>query len=224
MRKAIIKILSPFLKFFARVYFSKPRKYKYKDLDFTVLPGVFHPFFTISTKLLLEFIDTKELIGKSFLELGCGTGVVSCLAAHKGAQVTASDINPKAIENARENAKNNNLTFDFILSDLFQEIQQQLFDYIVINPPYYPKEPTDEKEKAWYCGKEFEYFQELFSSIGGYFDKSSEVYMILSEDCEIKTIQNLAKESNLCFETVLKKKKNEEWNYIFQINKESNSF
>jgi len=218
MRKLLIKILSPFLRLFAKLYYTKPRKFNYKGVQAIVLPGVFHPFFTISTKLLLEFIDKIDLDKKSFLELGCGTGIISVLAARKGARVVATDINSKAIENVHLNAERNEVRIESIFSDLFTAIPKQDFDFIVINPPYYPKNPKDDKEKAWFCGEEFEYFQQLFMTIKNYFNQDSKVYLILSEDCELEIIRQLAKKNSLEFKTVLEKRRMGEWNFIFQLN------
>src|SRR5690349_10739303 len=88
-------------------YLSKPRKFTYQNIETTILPDVFHPGFFHSTKMLLEFLDHQDVHGKQFLELGCGSGIISVSAALKGAQVTASDINPKAVENVLLNANKN---------------------------------------------------------------------------------------------------------------------
>jgi len=214
------RILSPFLRRFATYYFSKPRPFSYKGLKGIILPGVFYPIFTISTKLLMDFIEDLELERKSFLELGCGTGMISTLAAQRGAQVLASDINPIAIENVRLNATKNKVKLNVILSDLFEGIPNQVFDYIIINPPYYPKNPESKAEEAWFCGANFEYFEKLFTQLGDYFDSTSQVYMILSEDCELDHIANMANEKQLTFEQVFQTIKQGEENYIFRILKD----
>jgi len=217
MRKFIIRLIGPFVQWFAKFYFSKARNYSFGDIKGTVLPGVFYPNFTLSTKILLEFIQGMNLQGKKFLELGCGTGFISCLAAKKGALVLASDINPKAIENTSMNANLNNLSVETVLSDLFVSIHKQSFDLIIINPPYYPKQPKNLEEQAWYCGENFEYFDKLFSSIQSYIHTNSDVYMILSEDCQIDHIQSIA--NNFEYELVeeLSKKVWGEKNYLFSL-------
>lgn len=217
MKKWILSIIAPFMQAFAKVYFSKARKCSYKDINGIVLPGVFYPQFTISTKLLLTCLEKEDLKNKTFLELGCGTGIISVLAAKKGAEVMASDINPKAIENVSLNAKKNRVGVKAVVSDLFEDIPAQHFDWIVINPPYYPKNPKNSAEEAWYCGENFEYFEKLFSTVGGYFEKESCVIMILSEDCELKIIEEIVKKNKLRFELLHKKKKWGEENYIFQL-------
>ncbi len=217
MRGLLIKIIAPFLQRFVKYYFTKPRNYRYKDIKATVLPNVFFPHFTISTKLLLQFLETKELNNKSLLELGCGTGIISVFSALKGAQVTATDINPAAIENVGLNAKANKAEVSSILSDLFTVIPLQQFDYIIINPPYYPKDPENKAEEAWFCGVNFEYFEKLFSTIEPYFNSESGVFIILSEDCKFEEINAIAQKNNLKLKTVLRKSKWGEMNFIFQL-------
>jgi predicted nicotinamide N-methyase len=48
-----------------------------------------------------------DLAGARVIELGCGLGVPSLLAAQRGADVTATDWAPEAVELLRRNAKRN---------------------------------------------------------------------------------------------------------------------
>lgn len=223
MKKIIKKALSIPLQFWAKMYFRKPRNYRYKNIRGVILPTVFFPQLTISTKLLLEYLENQELSGKSFLELGCGTGFISVLAAIKGAKVCASDINPVAIKNVRLNATKNQVYVNGIESDLFEKIPKLIFDWIIINPPYYPRNPINEAEKAWFCGEKFEYFESLFKDLGAYFSKESKVLMILSEDCEIDSIESIALKNDLAFSAIQRKKRRGELNYIFRIQNVSKS-
>src|SRR4029079_10565830 len=90
-------------------YLSKTRVYRYKDIRLSIAPGVFHPGFFFSTQLLLQYISKLPLQGKRFLELGCGSGLISIAAAKMGAMVTATDINPLATEYLKENSRRNNV-------------------------------------------------------------------------------------------------------------------
>src|SRR5260221_1083115 len=127
-------------------YLSKTRMYKYEDIKLEVPPQVFHPGFFFSTQLLLNHIKQLHLKGKSVLEPGCGSGLISINAAKKGANVTATDINPVAIEFLKKNSRQNNVKLRIIQSDLFQNISRQSFDIIAINPPYYKKQPLIDKD------------------------------------------------------------------------------
>ncbi len=217
MRITIKRLLGPCLKFGAKLYFSKPRRYNFKNIKGVVQPGVFYPHLTISTKVLLKQLDLLDLKNMSFLELGSGSGIISVLAAKKGAKVLSTDINTNAIENTIINAKRNQVEIETLESDLFDKIDNQIFDWIVINPPYYPKAPASVEERAWFCGKDFEYFKKLFQQIHAYFGDKSSVWMILSEDCEMDKIANLALEHELNMQQIHYEKVWGEGNSIFQL-------
>lgn len=216
MRAIIKRIVSPLLQKASTAYLRKPRRYVYRDVSVWVVPSVFPPFLTISTKLLLQFIETLPLKGQKLLELGCGCGVISILAAKNGAHVTAVDINQAALVALAENASANAVEIDIRQSDLFAALQSDQFDCIIINPPYYPKNPQSIAENAWFCGAHFEYFERLFAQLPAFLGEA-ETYMILSEDCNLQTIKEIARQNSVAFELVQEKKVMGETNFIFQI-------
>ncbi len=103
--------------------------------------------------LLLKVTEVKP--GERLLEMGCGSGLISLHAAKAGAEVTAVDINPFAVECTRRNASRNNLRVKTIESNLFERVEGD-FDVIVFNPPYLPEETrsTSWIEKSWSGGEE----------------------------------------------------------------------
>jgi release factor glutamine methyltransferase len=217
MRKLVKRLIGPVLKKVHEGYLKRPRRYTYNDISVWVVPGVFPPFLTLSTKILLDFIAPMPLNGKRFLELGCGCGIISIFASKKGAHVTASDINQVALDALNANGVDNNVKLTIVDSDLFQNFKSQQFDCIVINPPYYPKTPKSEAEHAWFCGEDFGYFKKLFAQLPAFMTSDNYIYMILSEDCEINTIRSLAAKNQIVFETVLEKKSAGERNFIFRL-------
>ena len=59
-----------------------------------------------SADSILGLLDEEEIKTKSFLDIGCGTGIFSIVAMKLGAnRVVGIDINPKCIEVARENSR-----------------------------------------------------------------------------------------------------------------------
>ncbi|MFN3967657.1 methyltransferase [Flavobacterium sp.] len=217
MRKFLKKISHPFLKFGLNFYYSKPRNFTYNNIKIKVHSDVFPPKLTFSTKILLDFIQELELENKTFLELGCGSGIISLLATKKGAKATASDINQTALDYLVTNAEKNHLKVEAVYSDLFQNIENHSFDYIIINPPYYPKAAKSIKEQAWFCGENFEYFEKLFHQLPSYLSSETNCFMILSQDCESEKIKAIAIKNAMAFELVLEEKKLVETNYIFKI-------
>ena len=219
MRTFLKKITFPFLKFGLNWYYSKPRKYTYANSFVTVHPDVFPPQLTFSTKILLDFIKDLPIQNKTFLELGCGSGILSIYATKKGAIVTATDINKTALEFLEKAAVDNSVVLTITESNLFEKLENRAFDFIIINPPYYAKNPSSIKENAWFCGENFEYFEQLFNQIPSFITSINEVYMILSQDCELEKIKSIALKNEIIFQLVKEKKVIAEKNYIFKLQK-----
>lgn len=218
MRKLLVRVLHPFLRKWYSAHNSAPRHYRANGLDLVVLPGVFHPGFFHSTALLAEHIATLDLKGKRFLELGAGTGRVALIAARGGALVTASDINPKAVENVRINAARNNLSLDVVLSDLFDQLPDH-FDVVAINPPYYQHDPTTDAERAFFAGADHQYFRRLFPALAQRVDLGTRVLMVLSADVDLTPIATMAQQSALHFTEVRRKKRWGEAQVIFSVHR-----
>ncbi|MBK5278703.1 MAG: methyltransferase [Bacteroidia bacterium] len=205
MRKIFKRLISLFLVPIVRWYLRKERQYSYLGVNIKVFIGVFHPGLFYSTKFLINFILKQNIKNKSLLELGCGTGLLSIICARNAALVTATDLSQRCIENVTFNAKQNQASITIIQSDLFDSIDKQTFDWIIINPPYYARNPKDEAELAWHCGHEFEYFQKLFSTLRSYTNANSQVIMVLTLGCELDKIFAIAKSNQFDFELVQEK-------------------
>lgn len=217
MRNFIKKITHPFLKTGLDWYYSKPRKYHYGSSFVWVHPEVFPPRLTFSTKILLDFLQTKTLKDKTFLELGCGSGIISVFAARQGAHVTATDINKTALGYLARSAAENHVRMDILRSDLFEDLPGKSFDCIVINPPYYPQNAKTIKDMAWFCGEHFEYFAGLFAQLPDFMTTHNEVLMILSQDCQIDTIQSMAAANGIGFKLMQQTTVYGERNFIFSL-------
>ena len=217
MRKALKHIVAHTYRPLLARYLAKKRNYRYKDIVLEIPPEVFHPGFFFSTQLLLQYIGSLKLHEKKILELGAGSGLISIFAAKKGANVTASDINPVAVEFLKKNSGNNRVGLEIIQSDLFGDISPQQFDIIAINPPFYKKNPETINDFAWYCGENGEYFQKLFNGLRGYIHNNSNVLMVLSEDCDINMIERFAVIKGFSLQKIITKKAIWEYLYIYKV-------
>ena len=200
-------------------YLSKTRTYCYEDIRLEIPPEVFHPGFFTSTQLLLQYLKQFPLKNKYVLELGAGSGLIAIQAAKEGAQVTATDINPVAIEYLHKNSLQNKVNLEIIRSDLFAEIPACSFDIIAINPPYYKKQPVTFRDHAWYCGENGEYFSGLFNQLEGYIHDKTETIMVLCDGCDIEMIEAVAARNGFKLQLMLTKQNILEKNFIYKIEK-----
>lgn len=206
MRETLLRLFGKPIRKSVRWYLSKPREFSFKSVRISVSPGVFHPGFFFSTRFILDFLDSQDLDGKKLLDLGCGSGMISIYSRRRGAIVTAVDLNTKAVQNTIENCMRNNVEISVFASDLFSRIPRTLFEWIVINPPYYPADPRNEEENAWTCGQNHEYFEGLFHQLGSYVSSESKILMVLSDVCDLKTIFRIAASNNFRFEKISEKR------------------
>jgi release factor glutamine methyltransferase len=148
----------------------------------TIPPGVFHPGLFLSTKVFARYLEKRNLQGMSVLEMGCGSGLLSFIAARKGARVTSVDINPLAVGTTRKNAAANGLQehVEVLRSDLFTEIPSgKRFDLILWNPPFYPKDPSDMPDRALNAGRDYEVVRRFAAESGKYLEPAGSVEILL---------------------------------------------
>ena len=151
------------------------------------------------------------------MELGCGSGLIAMVAATKGSIVTATDINPVAVEFLEKNCLNNNLQMQIIHSDLFNDIPVKQYDIIAINPPYYKKDPVTFRDHAWFCGEHGEYFSRLFKSIHRYIHTGTEILVVLFDGCDMEMINGFAAENGFVLTCKHSKQNMLEKNFIYKI-------
>lgn len=162
--------------------------WRWRGLSLAVPVGVFHPGLFFSSGVLAAEIVRRGPRGWRVLDVGSGSGLLSLAAARAGAAVTAVDVNPAAVAATRENAARNGLTVDAIESDLFGALGGRRFDLVVVNPPYYRKDPVDAAERAWFAGADLGYFDRFFGGIGAHLAPGATVLMVLSEGCDLDAI------------------------------------
>jgi release factor glutamine methyltransferase len=217
LRRVVRLIQSRLWKPYVAWYLRKPRRFRFQGVELLIQPEVFHPGMFYSTRFLIDYLRQFDLRGKSLWELGCGSGLISILAAKQGASVTASDSNPVAIESLRLDALRNRVTLDLMTSDLFAETPRRVFDWIVINPPYYKGNPQTLAQQAWHAGERYEFFDRLFGGIKDYMGGATTTCMVLSDGCDLSRIRSLAHDHGLVLEQKAFKRLAIEDNLIFHI-------
>jgi ribosomal protein L11 methyltransferase len=89
-----------------------------------------------TTRLCMEWLEAHPAPGKTVLDYGCGSGILAMVAKKLGAgEVCGVDIDPQAIESARDNAARNQCRIDYFLPDSFAQSAHatERFDIVVAN-------------------------------------------------------------------------------------------
>jgi methylase of polypeptide subunit release factors len=80
---------------------------------------------------------TPRRAARAALDVGTGSGVQALLAAAHCERAVGTDVNPRAVDFARFNARLNGVAnAEFRAGDLFEPVADERFDLIVCNPPY----------------------------------------------------------------------------------------
>ena len=112
-------------------------KAEFMNLEFYVDENVLIP--QPDTEILVQNVISlaKSKTKVKILDLCTGSGAIGISLYNnlENAEIFASDISKKALEVAKKNAKTHNSKIEFILSNLFDNINLK-FDIIVSNPPY----------------------------------------------------------------------------------------
>lgn len=122
---------------------------EYEGLKLKLHPDVYEP--AEDSFLLARNLKVRE--GDLALDIGTGTGIIALLMARKARFVLGTDVNPKAVELARENAGINDIkNVEFRISNLFENVEGK-FDIITFNAPYLPGEPEKPIDHALVGGE-----------------------------------------------------------------------
>jgi release factor glutamine methyltransferase len=110
----------------------------FMGLALKVGPGVLIP--RPETETLMESLlkDVTDLSGKRLLDMGTGPGTLAIYAKKRfpECEVIACDASPEALKIAEENGRLLGVSVKWVLSDMFENLQGDIFDIILSNPPY----------------------------------------------------------------------------------------
>ena len=151
-----------------------------EGLPFVVLPDVFNPGLLRSGAFLAEEVRGIDPSSR-VLEMGCGAASAAVLAARRGCQVTAVDINPSAVRCAKINALLNDVEISVRHGDLFAPVYSERFDVVLFNPPYYRGDPSDSLDHAWRSPDVMERFA---TQLGDHLTPDGYALVVLSSDGE----------------------------------------
>lgn len=112
---------------------------EFMGMSFKVTPDVLIPR-DETAELVNLIIHNHSNTAPSIIDIGTGSGCIAIALKKQMSQssVSALDISSKALEIAKENAQNNEVSLNFFCESILKESLDlhQKFDLIVSNPPY----------------------------------------------------------------------------------------
>lgn len=173
-------------------HLNKPFEVECCGMKITVDLGVYQT--SEDSELMAESVKISN--DENFLEIGCGTGVISIIIAKRANRGIGVDINDKAIENSKFNAKKQGVTnIEFFKSDVFEKVEGK-FDVIICNPPYTRHEVKDNVDRMFW-DPEDEMKRKFFKEVGVYLKSNGRIYFGWADfaDLDVELPFKLAKEN-----------------------------
>jgi len=158
--------------------------------------------------LLVKY--AKRLAFGDVLDLGCGSGIQGISLSDKKSvrSITFADINPKALEHAREAFQETGCKKSsfFAESDLFANLQNKKFDTIIFNPPYLPDDAFDDEKLITTGGNMgYELIERFLIDAKNHLNDEGIILLLFSSLTNKRIIDNILKLQNYDKNLIAKK-------------------
>ena len=164
-------------------------EWRRRGVEVPALGARVHPHYAVYAPIRGEYVELVSaaavewpVVGKRALDVGTGTGVLALVLARAGAQVLATDLDPRAVACARENADRLGLAarVEVVEADLFPAA---VADVVVSNPPWVPAEAHGPLDRAVYDpGGAF--LERLVVGLPAHLAPGGEAWIVLSDLAE----------------------------------------
>lgn len=125
------------------------------------------------SELMVETVKISPT--ENFLEIGCGTGIISVALAKRASSGIGVDINDLAVENSKFNAESHNVkNIQFLRSNVFENVNGK-FEVIVCNPPYTNHEISDNIDRMYWDPND-EMKRTFFKEVGNFLKENGRIY------------------------------------------------
>jgi release factor glutamine methyltransferase len=155
-----------------------------------------------TSALLGEAVLAEVREDDRVLDMGTGSGVNAILAASKSTDVVAVDINPHALDAARENAASNGVADRVAVrhSDVFSHVEGR-FDLIIFDPPFRWFAPRDLFEAAM-TDENYRAMTTFFSAAHRYLTPGGRMLIFFGTSGDLRYLNRLATEAGFVSEVV----------------------
>ncbi len=143
--------------------------------------------------------------GERVLDMGTGSGVNAILAATKGADVVAVDINPHAVKAARANAERNGVADRTAVSrsDLFENVEGR-FDLVVFDPPFRWMKPRDWAE-ASITDEDYRSLTAFFAHVRRHLTEDGRILVFFGTTADVGYLEQLIEGNGLVGRIVVRR-------------------
>ncbi|MDQ1467747.1 MAG: release factor glutamine methyltransferase [Actinomycetota bacterium] len=161
-----------------------------------VVPPEVHPPQRVSD-LLGNAVLAEVRATDRVLDMGTGSGVNAILAASTSSDVMAVDVNPLAVECARQNAARNGVAerVDVHESDVFDRVDGQ-FDLIIFDPPFRWFAPRDLRERAT-ADENYASLTRFFREVGDHLTDDGRILVFFGTSGDLEYLQRLIRKARL---------------------------
>jgi release factor glutamine methyltransferase len=174
---------------------SDGRVYDYLGLTLVVPPHV--QVIESTSDLLGRLVLEEAAPGQRVLDMGTGSGVNAILAATRGADVLAVDINPHAVAAAGANVERNGVADRVAVreSDLFADVDGR-FDLVVFDPPFRWMKPRDWAE-ASITDENYRSLTAFFAQVGDHLTEDGRVLVFFGSTADVGYLEALVPANDL---------------------------
>lgn len=163
-------------------------EWRKKGVFIPALDANIHPWYGLFSPVRGEYLNLVSQAPiaqnmKTAYDIGTGTGVIAAILAKRGIkEITGTDLDPRAIECARENIARLGFAGQVTIecTDMFPA---GTADLIVCNPPWLPARPTSSIERALYDEKN-QMLAAFLKGVRERLNDGGEAWLILSDLAE----------------------------------------
>lgn len=180
---------------------ARPRQWHYLGLDLIAPPGLVATVTQVS-HLLGDLVLAEARPGMRVLDLGTGCGGNAVLAAGRGADVVAADVNPLAVAAARANAARNGVgdRVHGVVADGLDGIDGT-FDLVVLDPPLRWFAPRDPVEVA-VTDEDYRFLRSVLDGVGRRLTPNGRLLVFFGSSGDVAYLRELLDERGFDAEVV----------------------
>lgn len=145
--------------------------------------GVYAPIRGEYVDLVARAADAWPVAGKRAIDVGTGTGVLALLLARRGATVIATDLEPRAVRCARDNAARLGLASAVEVREADLLPPGEAADLVIANPPWLPAAAHTPLDRAVYDPRGA-FLSRLVAGLPGALRPGGEAWIVLSDLAE----------------------------------------